>query len=173
LSDQGITSVCGPAKCAIDTNPSIGVDCAIGMLGDASTIPQGGGRGGWCAWGASVTGLSWRSRPGVGWRRRTGGSRVSGWPGQTGGAGRGRAGARSARAAGARYRGFGLVSRAARVGDHYHSASEHGIIGRRIDTVVAARLGVVARAAAQDRAGAARRGLLVDADKKGDAQWRR
>jgi hypothetical protein len=29
--------------------------------------------------------------------------------------------------------------RAARVADHYHSASEHGIIGRRIDTVVTDR----------------------------------
>src|SRR6516225_6230385 len=28
---------------------------------------------------------------------------------------------------------------AARAADHYHSASEHGIIGRRIDTVVADR----------------------------------
>jgi hypothetical protein len=31
---------------------------------------------------------------------------------------------------------------AARVADHYHSASEHGIIGRRIDTVVAVRWAV-------------------------------
>jgi hypothetical protein len=30
-------------------------------------------------------------------------------------------------------------SRAARVADHYHSAPEHGIIGRRIDTVVVDR----------------------------------
>jgi hypothetical protein len=34
-------------------------------------------------------------------------------------------------------RRFAAVSGAARVADHYHSASEHGIIGRRIDTVVA------------------------------------
>ena len=32
---------------------------------------------------------------------------------------------------------FAPGSWAARVADHYHSASEHGIIGRRIDTVVA------------------------------------
>ncbi|MGH3251656.1 MAG: hypothetical protein ACRDOI_36355, partial [Trebonia sp.] len=30
---------------------------------------------------------------------------------------------------------------AARVADHYHSAPEHGIIGRRIETVVAVRQG--------------------------------
>src|SRR4029077_2887294 len=32
---------------------------------------------------------------------------------------------------------FALGSLAARVADHYHSASEHGIIGRQINTVVA------------------------------------
>src|SRR5487761_1102575 len=35
---------------------------------------------------------------------------------------------------------FARVSGAARAADHYHSASEHGIIGRRIETVVAVRL---------------------------------
>jgi hypothetical protein len=56
-------------------------------------------------------------------------------------------GRRRAAVAGGGRRGGGLEngaggrfvpgSWAARVADHYHSASEHGIIGRRIDTVVA------------------------------------
>src|ERR1700722_238968 len=54
---------------------------------------------------------------------------------------------------------------AARVADHYHSASEHGIIGRRIDTVVADR-----RAVGGALAGHGSHEVCVE---EGVAAWRR
>ncbi len=57
---------------------------------------------------------------------------------------------------------------AARVADHYHSASEHGIIGRRIDTVVADRF----RRRHRNRAGAVPQEPR-QAREEGDAGWRR
>ena len=57
------------------------------------------------------------------------------------------------------------TKRAARVADHYHSASEHGIIGRRIDTVVADRWPVGGALA-----GHGSHEVRVE---EGDAAWRR
>ena len=57
------------------------------------------------------------------------------------------------------------TEQAARVADHYHSASEHGIIGRRIDTVVADR-----RAVGGALAGHGSHEVRVE---EGDAAWRR
>lgn len=80
---------------------------------------------------------------------------------------------------------FAPGSWAARVGDHYHSASEHGIIGRQIDTVVAVSPAWRGR---PDTARARRSALAVREGphgrhggedhwyvrvKEGDAGWRR
>jgi hypothetical protein len=145
---------------------------AGGWSGGAALGARRGPAGAKCGLGLNGSWGAW-GRPAVGrgaWEAAVGGLPAVGASGRLWGPSRG-------------------LSGTARLADHYHSDPEHGIIGRRIDTVVADRpcrgtdcSGTSTRNGRDSQpqgegVGGARRGFWVDcgarACEEGEAGWRR